>query len=362
MGFRDNGESPITGLIMIHSPDIETHWQALARFAQKTPSPHNTQPFRLRIVDRTHADVIFLPRRGLWVADPLGRFTWLTAGIFVEICTIAAHSLGYEVDAEFDHSPMYPSGDVETPQVVARLTLHHRGEPIPDLPADLILKRHTSRLPYDGSICPPEILDELKAEAKRLGHAFETRIDAEAIRWVVELNKQALFHDLDNDDLRTELIKWLRFDAREEDLLNDGLSARCLTFNGRLLRSFFLQHRFWTLPGVRNVVGTVYGATMKGIGTIGWLRGRYVDSADWVAAGQVMIRLWLLLTRHGFYWHPYGSVITSEDARRNMIDYLKLPTETGGEDMVWLLLRLGRSKEPPISRRLPVHDILLCGR
>jgi len=162
-----------------------------------------------------------------------------------------------------------------------------------------------------------------------------------------------LFHDLDDDGSRNELIGWLRFSGREEQLLQEGLSARCLIFNGALLRSFFLQHRFWTLPGVRNLVGGVYGATMRGIGTIGWLRGRYVDITDWVAAGRVMIRLWLMLTQRGVYWHPYGSVITSDAARLNMIKYLGLPDEFDGEDMVWLLLRLGTSPKPPVSLRLP---------
>ncbi|MBA2589226.1 MAG: hypothetical protein H0U98_11465 [Alphaproteobacteria bacterium] len=176
----------------------------------------------------------------------------------------------------------------------------------------------------------------------------------------MELNKQALFHDLDEDGLRHELTKWLRFNAREEELTNDRLSARCLILQGGLLRSFFLQHGIWTRPLIRDLVGAVYGATMKGIGTIGWLRGRYVTSRDWVDAGTVMIRLWLLLTQHGYYWHPYGSVITSEAARLNMIDYLSLPEEKGGEDMVWLLLRLGRSNSPPRSNRLPLEEIILC--
>lgn len=335
-------------------------WLEIGRHAQRAPSPHNTQPYRLKIIDDRTADVVFLPRRGLYVADPLGRFTWLTAGVFVEICSIAAHSLGFDIDIAFDYSPMYPKGDVETPQTVARLRLTPAAKPPADLDANLILTRQTSRLAYDGTVCPPQVIEELKAEARRHDHAFETRSDAEAIRWVVELNKQALFHDLDDDRLRDELIKWLRFDAREEDLMNDGLSARCLTFSGPLLRSFFMQHRFWTLPVVRDIVGAVYGSTMKGIGTIGWLRGRYVTSADWVAAGKVMIRMWLMLTRSGFYWHPYGSVITSEEARLNMIDYLKLSDEGGGANMVWLLLRLGRSPVPPLSKRLPFEEIVLC--
>ena len=70
-------------------------WHAIAPCAQRCPSPHNTQPYRLKIANEREAEVVFLPRRGLYVADPLGRFTWLTAGVFVEICSIAAHSLGY---------------------------------------------------------------------------------------------------------------------------------------------------------------------------------------------------------------------------------------------------------------------------
>jgi len=339
---------------------MSTLWHRIATYAQRCPSPHNTQPFRLRILDDRQAELVFLPRRGLPTADPLGRFTWLTAGIFAEICSIAAHGAGKALAIEWDHSPMYAGGDTETPQVLARLILGDAPGPTDDLDPQLILDRHTSRLPYDGRPVPADAIAELQAEAERLGHQFETRSDREAIRWVVELNRQALFHDLDNAPLRTELTKWLRYDRREEDLLRDGLSARCLTFSPRLFRSFFTNHRFWTMPGVRNVVGAVYGATMKGIGTIAWLRGPYRDSADWVAAGRCMIRLWLMLTRRGIYWHPYGSVITSEDARTNMIRYLRLPEEADGGDMVWLLLRLGRSATPPLSHRLPLEDIILC--
>ncbi|HEY2183686.1 MAG TPA: hypothetical protein VGH39_01725 [Xanthobacteraceae bacterium] len=335
-------------------------WFEIARHAHRAPSPHNTQPYRLKIINLREAEVVFLPRRGLYVADPLGRFTWLTAGVFIEICSIAAHWLAFELEVIYDLTPMYANGDVETPQTIARLRLVPKDRPVDDLDPKLVLQRQTSRLPYDGTVCPPEVIGDLKAEGRRHNHEFETRIDAEAIRWVIELNKQALFHDLDDEGQRTELTKWLRFDQREEDLMNDGLSARCLTFNGPLLRSFFTHHKFWTMPGIRNVVGAVYGSTMKGIGTIGWLRGRYVTIEDWVTAGKVMIRLWLMLTRHGYYWHPYGSVITSEKARLNMIEYLSLPDEAGGERMVWLLLRMGRSAKPPVSKRLPLEEIVLC--
>lgn len=342
-------------------PSKESHrtWHEIARHARMCPSPHNTQPYRLRIKNEHEAEVVFLPRRGLFIADPEGRFTWLTGGIFIEICTIAAHSLGYELEVKHDFSPMYPDGDYETPQVVATLHLHKSGE-IEDLDAKLIFDRHTSRLPYDGREIPRSVIDEMRTEAVRLGHTFEVRTDPGSIKWVVELNKQALFHDMDDAKITRELIGWLRFSEREENLTHDGLSARCLTFNGPLMKSFFVNHRFWTLPIIRSIVGTVYGASMKGIGTIGWLRGPYVTNADWVHAGKVMFRLWLIVTKHGYYWHPYGSVITSEDARLNMLRYFGLGSEDDGKKMVWLLLRLGKSAPPPLSLRLPFEEIILC--
>jgi hypothetical protein len=336
-------------------------WREIARYAVSCPSPHNTQPFRLRIINDAEAEIVFLPRRGLWVADPEGRFTWLTAGIFAEICSIAAHGLGFELDCRTDFSAMYRGGDTETPQVISRLTLRPAAAPVADLDPQLILDRHTSRLPYDGQAIPEALLSEMQAEALRTGHRFEARSDRQAIDWVIELNRQALFHDMENVPVRKELVRWLRFGTREEDITGDGLSARCLGFSAPLLRSFFTSPGFWTLPGIKSLVGFIYGRSMKGVGTIGWLRGPYVSMDDWFRAGTTMFRLWLIVTRHGYYWQPYGSVITSDEARANMIRYFDMPDERGGADMVWLLLRLGKSEAPPLSHRLPYEDIILCG-
>ncbi len=254
-------------------PDGNADWRRIARYAATCPSPHNTQPFRLKILSPTEAEVVFLPRRGLFIADPHGRFTWATAGIFVELCTIAAHGLGFELQRESLFAPMYAGGDTETPQVVARLRLRPAPEAIADLDPQLILDRHTSRLPYDGAPVPATLVGEMQAEAARRGHRFETRNDAAAVNWVIELNRQALFHDMENAPVRRELVHWLRFGEREEEITRDGLSARCLGFSARLLRSFFTHPGFWTLPGIKQVIGAFYKRSMTGVGTIGWLRG-----------------------------------------------------------------------------------------
>lgn len=257
-------------------------------------------------------------------------------------------------------APFYPDGDTETPQLIARLRLVRSATPVADLDAQLILDRHTSRLPYDGKPIPPALIAEMQAEAERGSHRFEVRSDPQSIQYVIELNRQSLFHDMENAPIRNELVHWLRFGTREESITHDGLSSRCLGFPAPMLKSFFTRPGFWTLPGIKQAIGWIYAQSMTGVGTIGWLRGPYVTIEDWYKAGRTMIRLWLIVTRHGYYWHPYGSVITSDDARTNMIRYFDMPDEQGGADMVWLLLRLGKSPAPPLSHRLPFEDIVLC--
>ena len=40
-----------------------TNWQNIARLARLAPTPHNTQPFRIRPLDETTAEILLLPER-----------------------------------------------------------------------------------------------------------------------------------------------------------------------------------------------------------------------------------------------------------------------------------------------------------
>lgn len=341
-----------------NTPSTNT-WQQIAEYVRWTPSPHNTQPYRLKVIDEQKAEIVFMPNRGLYVADPQGKFTWLSAGIFAELCSIAAHDLGFELQATFTYEPLYKNNDYQTSQTVATLQLTKSQVKIKDLPAELIFKRHTSRLPYNGRAVEQPVLDKLTDEAAKFGHSVGFSTEAPTIKWVVDLNKDSLFYDLEDTGVRTELKHWLRFSKKEAYAKQDGLSAECLHLPGWLLQSFFRHTWFWLAPGIRNLVAVVYKNTMKGIGTIGWLQGSYQTTEDWVRAGRLMIRLWLIITEAGVYWHPYGSIITNDKARQTMLNRLHIADENEGKNMVWLLLRLGYSSEPPRSERLPLEEIII---
>jgi nitroreductase len=65
-------------------------WKTLLETAIHTPSPHNVQPWRLRIVSDESADLLIEKRRTLPKEDLTGSFIILTMGLFIEALTILA--------------------------------------------------------------------------------------------------------------------------------------------------------------------------------------------------------------------------------------------------------------------------------
>lgn len=334
---------------------MKTVWHELAEYARWAPSPHNTQPTRLKILSEEKAELYFVKERGLNIGDPSGRFTFATFGIFTEILKIAAASKGYKLESSFFYRPLYQNGD--TKEKIATLML--KKEEVKDLNPQLILERKTSRLQYNNKKIPAEVFDTLKKEAEKYGHSIEFRDDKKSIKKVVELNKDSLFFDISHSKYREELRTWLRYSEDEAEEKKDGLDMKSMQIPGFLAKSFMFHHWIYTAPILRQISEFVYVNTMRGISTIAWIQGPYRDANDWVTAGRLMIRLWLLMTQHGVYWQPYGSVITNDEARSKLIKDFGIKEEKDGENMVWLLLRMGYSNEPPRSRRLPLSEIII---
>jgi hypothetical protein len=331
-------------------------WNELLDYARCAPSPHNTQPCRLKIISQAQAELYFVRERGLRTGDPKGRFTFLTFGIFVEILRIAASHKGYTLHYEYTKAPLYQTEEEQ--QFIAKLSLIEGAEP-DSLELDLIKKRRTSRLPYDNTEVAPEVIAELQAEASLFNNNIHTRRDNDSIRYVIELNRDSLFYDLEHEEYRKELREWLRYTHEEALKKKDGLAAETMHISGKLLHSFMFHHRIYTAPFIKQIVQRIYMSTMKGISTVAWIQGPYKNQDDWIRTGHLMIRLWLIITKHGLYWQPYGSIITNDEARVSMINKFNIKDERDGENMVWLLLRMGHSAPPPEAERLSFEELLL---
>jgi len=186
------------------------------------------------------------------------------------------------------------------------------------------------------------------------GHTLETSSDPALVEWLLELNRETLFHDLTDPVARREVGSWLRFSARAAARSRDGFSPAALGFPGWLLRAYFTGARAFELPAIRTVVRRFYGRQMQGTRTVGWIAGPWGERDEWFAAGRMLARLWLTMTLHGVVLHPFGSVITNDRANARLRE--RIPPQAA---TLWLVFRAGYSAQAPRSHRLDTAEVLV---
>jgi hypothetical protein len=334
--------------------DPEGIWAEGLSYARWTPSPHNTQPWRLRVVSPTEAEVYYDPRRLLPVTDPTGAFTIMGLAMFVEYLGVALRSHGV-VAANFCGERL--DYTATRPRLFASLTFSDSSDAAPPaFDRQLILERKTSRMPYDGRPVENSTMASLRDIATGFGNRLAWSSDKKLVEWVIELNRYTLFADLDDTPSRTELRRWIRTSDEEAAKQGDGLWSHCLRFPGWLLEAFFDQHEKWGRGWRARASGEMLMNGMHGTRTVAWWSGPFETPADWIATGRVLGRSWLELTRVGVGLHPFGSTITNPTAHERLRDRLGM---TEGDSRLWLLARLGRSHMPPRSLRIPPEAVLL---
>ncbi len=324
--------------------------------ARWSPSPHNTQPIRLKIISPERAELYYDLTRGLPEGDPPARFALTAVGIFVEAMTIAAHSMGIKITYSYIYKPL-ETKKLQGLQKVADLSLTKSSDKSKDLDSTLLMERRTNRLAYNNQKLSQAAISELKSEANKFGHRFEVRGDPESVAWTTELNKRMVFYDLDEDNVRKELSMWSRFTKKQAHRTKDGLSAECLHVPGWGLWLFMRHYGLLRIPGLRQLLQAIYWKNMEGITNVIWLEGPFFNSKDYINSGHVLLRIWLIMAKHKIAYHPFGSVITNAKAHAEFVKHFNIDES---DTMAWLLMRAGHTDElPPRSERLPLQDYLL---
>jgi len=332
-------------------------WPGLVEDARHYPSPHNSQPIKLRPVDGTTAEIFYDLDLGL-PAESFGiPFGHVCAGVFLESLRTVAEGHGFAVAERLDHGEMdfasadrlHPLGTVTltprpaTPETQARLALFRA--------------RRTSRRPYDRRLVPDDVVAAAARTADEAGHTFRTTADRGTVRRLVHINQATLFSDLRNDAVYEEIMTWLRFGKDDARTRADGLSAEAMLMPGGLLR-FAMEHRgLWDAPVVGAAIRGMYLNTMRGVRQLGWLEGPFGGPADYIEAGRTFMRLWLELTAHGVRLHPFGTVITNPGSHEAFARAVS--ADESGDRMAWMLFRFGYSKTPPVAHRRPASSMLI---
>jgi nitroreductase len=204
--------------------------------AVQIPSPHNVQPWRIRLVSERKAERYIDGKRTLPKEDTTGSFILSTMVMFVEAIALLAVARGFSLEYELDHSAeWHAEAIIQEKQTdllpFARLHLspcsprENQENPYPE---SLFLKRRTSRI----SLLPTPIGDiataALAGLATQWGQRYQQITDAEQIEAILEHNINALFEDLNTPAYHDEIVAWFRFADRAAKKHRDGLDWRCM--------------------------------------------------------------------------------------------------------------------------------------
>jgi hypothetical protein len=361
-------------------------WKTLLKTAIHAPSPHNVQPWRVRILSDTgeaspvdaplSADLLIEKRRTLPKEDHTGSFIILTMGLFIEALAILAANRSLELHYELyqapsQYTPEHIAKAAEELLPFAKLTLHRNlsTDKIEGgrMPADrmqdacapptqyddsLFFTRRTSRI----SLLPTPLADEavqaLKELATAWGQKYEQVTTPDLIEQILAHNVDALFHDLNAPDYHDEIVEWFRFTDRQSRRERDGLDYRCM--NSSHL-SFWLAARLpklMLLPIARPMLKKIYRRQLGIVPTVGMLGGPFWEPASAFETGRFLMHFWLELAKRNLYLHPYGNLVTNKSAA----EWCRAAT---GVANIWLIFKIGFSEVPPKSYRRSVEEVLV---
>lgn len=332
-------------------------WKTLLKTAIYAPSPHNVQPWRLRVVSDKSAELLIETRRTLPKEDPTGSFIILTMGIFIEALRILAASRSLKLDYQFHQSlSQFTPEHIEKAAVdllpYARLILGPGESRDSNYDESLFLTRRTSRISFSPQPVPNEATAALSNLAHTWGHTYTQITEPKTIEQILNCNIEALFEDLNTRAYHDEIVEWFRFTDRTARRTRDGLDYRCMNSSRT---SFWLAARFpqlLRLPVARSILKNVYRKQLGHVPTIGLLAGPFWQPESAFESGRFLMRFWLELAKHDLYIHPYGNLVTNKTASEWCLQTLQIPH-------VWLVFRIGFSKVPPPSYRRSVEEVLV---
>src|SRR5215211_2652439 len=330
-------------------------WTTLLETAIHAPSPHNVQPWRLRILSDETADLLIEIRRTLPKEDPTGSFIILSMGLFIEALTIVAANNSLKLDFHLSQpaSRFTPEQIAKTEGELlpfARLSLGQQITKTSNFDNALFRTRRTSRVSFSSQPVPNEAIEALAKLAREWGQTYEQVTAPETIEQILKRNIEAVFEDLNVPAYHDEIVEWFRFTARSSRHTRDGLDYRCMN-SSRL--SFWLAARvpqLLQLPLTGALLKKIYRTQLGHVPTIGMLAGPFWEPESAFETGRFLMRFWLELAKHDLYIHPYGNLVTNKAAAAWCLEVHRVPH-------VWLVFRIGFSKVPPRSYRRTVEEV-----
>ncbi len=333
----------------------ETRLNALA-YAILAPSPHNMQPWRVRLEGEDARSILCDTARQLPETDPLARQVTIGFGCFLEVLSQAAAEQGQMAEI----TP-FPEGE-PTPLLDERPVAHVRFVPDTNLQRDPlfgeILNRRTNRSPFEADETPSrEDLDAILT-ATRPGVTAEATTNADRVQSLRDMTRRAWTREWETPHVRRETIAVTRIGKAEINADPDGIALagpmlEAMNIAGVLTRenmddpthSAFSQSHDIYAKACETATGHVWSITSNN------------TRFDQLEAGRAWVRMQLAANQRGVSFHPLSQALQEFPEMAEF--YAEAHDElapNGGT--VQMLARIGYAKHPTPSVRWSVRSKL----
>jgi hypothetical protein len=309
-----------------------------------SPSVHNTQPARWRLVDDT-VELFCDPKAAVPVADPSGHDLLLSCGTALEGMLIALSRHERAVKVEL-------LGDRIDGSAVARVRVE--GQATPDPLCDAVAKRFTCRSGFAS--CSPKDLEQILtwASGQSQIHLVTQR---QRISEIATLNDTLSAGIFRNPAFRKELLSWCRLRPGHPRWSHDGLNANAMGLGPleALIMPVALSNRFF---GMLQLFGMdpILSAERKKTETAAAVVFLSVPAAaSPILAGRSYYRMCLSLAAIGFSTWPMSVLVDDRASQAIFSREFNLPKS----DRLVSCLRVGRALLAPQERaRRPISEVV----
>ena len=280
--------------------------EKIIHYGCMAPSGDNSQPWRFVVSDNT-ITIYNIVDRDIPFYNYDQKGSLIAHGALIENIIITAKHFGYSVDLEF-----FPEG--QESDMSAKIILNKKeDEKSPLFP--FIEKRITNRKKYKKDLLPNQLVDEIKKCEENLEDVSLVFLDDEKKMDIISrasvINEMTV---LTIKDLHQAFFSHVVWNQKQEREKRTGLYVKTLEMPFPQEKMFGLA-RYWSLMKIANKIG-LPKQIAKDNAKINSKSGGMIifvskkdDRRGFLETGRLMQRVWLTLTKFGWYAHPVSGAL-----------------------------------------------------
>ncbi|HVZ96074.1 MAG TPA: hypothetical protein VG847_04310 [Chitinophagaceae bacterium] len=331
-------------------------------FGLNAPNPHNTQPWKFKLLGETQALFYVDEKRLLTATDPLTRQIHIGCGSFIALFQIGASSMGYSVKIEYLPEGAYGLAEIGT-KPIAKLTLEKPGIER-DVLFPQIYTRQTTRSAYHGNIVSTNEFNTIVSLTKPAYSSVELINDPQKLPEVLRLLYKGMEVECYDWNAFDESRKWFRV---KEDISakKDGLNLRVSGIEGKFnlwLTEILLKgypKKLWHDEGtIQGLLKSHYDKVMSSKGVVIFKTANN-QVIDWIQCGQDYARFQLAAYDQGLCMHPLSQVLQEYPSMKTLLTDFNQMMHVQEPAKIQMAVRIGRSKPLEYSYRRNVNELII---